>query len=129
MYSSGASLLVACGVAAVSAGHWRWPLFAWGVGNGVASAVIYQLLLTLMPTLLHAPAEQRAQAQPKIDKMRRALTPTLVSMGIGFGILASGIANAWPDILLTAGILVFQVIAPAVFLPIIRRRAPTAGSA
>lgn len=128
MYASGATVAVACGVAALSAGHWRWPLFAWGVGNGVLSALIYLLLLALLPTLLQVPADQRAQARPRLDQMRRALTPTLLSLGLGFGVLASGLASAWPDILLTAGIVVFQVIVPAAFLPIIRRRASTLGS-
>jgi hypothetical protein len=129
MYASGATIVLACGVAALSAGHWRWPLFAWGVGNGVLSALIYLTLLAVLPPLLHAPADQRARAQPRLDQMRRALTPTLLSMGLGFGILASGIASAWPDVLMTVGIVVFQVIVPAAFLPLVRRRIPPSGSA
>jgi hypothetical protein len=129
MYASGATVVVACGVTALSMGHWRWPLFAWGIGDGILSAVIYGLLLTLLPTLLHVPADRRTQAQPRLDQMRRALTPTLLSMGLGIGTLASGMASPWPDILLTAAVIVFQVVVPAAMLPALMRRAATSGSA
>src|SRR5665213_3161640 len=66
MYASGAAVLVACAVAAVQFGHWRWWLFSWGVLIGVLSATIYGLSLRLLPVLLHASVEQTAQAQPRI---------------------------------------------------------------
>jgi MFS family permease len=40
MYASGAAVLVACAVAAVQFGHWRWWLFSWGVVIGLVSATI-----------------------------------------------------------------------------------------
>jgi hypothetical protein len=129
MYASGATVVVACSITALSMGHWRWPLFAWGIGDGVLSAVIYRLLLTLLPSLLHVSADRLTQAQPRLDQMRRALTPTLLSMGLGVGILASGMASPWPDILLTAVVIVFQVIVPAAMLPALMRRAATSGNA
>jgi len=53
--------------------------------------------------------------------MRRALYPMLLSLGLAIAILASGLASAWPDILLTAGLIVFQ-LGPTAFLPALRRR-------
>ena len=53
----------------------------------------------------------------------------IVSMGLGIGTLASGVASPWPDILLTAAVIVFQVVVPAAMLPALMRRAATSGSA
>jgi MFS family permease len=123
MYASGATVLVACAVAAIQFGHWRWWLFAWGVLIGLMSATIYELLLRLLPALVHATVDQRAQAQPRIAQMKRAVYPLLVNLGVAFGVLASGLASPWPDILLTAGVIVFQLVVPAALLPLLRRRA------
>jgi MFS family permease len=126
MYASGATVLVTCVVAAVQFGHWRWWLFAWGVLIGLASATIYELSLRLLPALVHATVEQTAQAQPRIAQMKRAVYPLSVTFGVAFGVLASGLASPWPDILLTAGVVLFQIVMPAALLPLIRQRAQRA---
>jgi hypothetical protein len=59
-----------------------------GIGDGALSALIYQLTLKLLPTLLHAPPERTAQAQPRLDQMKRVLVPLLLSIGLGIGVLA-----------------------------------------
>jgi MFS family permease len=122
MYASGATVLVTCVVAAVQFGHWRWWLFAWGVLIGLVSAAIYELSLRLLPALAHATVAETAQAQPRIAQMKRAVYPLAVTFGVAFGVLASGLARPWPDILLTAGVIVFQIVMPATLLPLVRRR-------
>lgn len=129
IYASGTAVLAACAVAAIQFGHWRWWLFIWGVLVGLASATLYQLLLRLLPSLMHAGAEQRAQAQRRIAEMKRAVSPLAVSFGVAFGLLASGLASPWPDILLTVGVVVFQLVVPAAMLPLVRRRAQSTSNA
>jgi MFS family permease len=128
MYASGAAVLVACAVAAIQFGHWRWWLFSWGALIGLVSATIYALLLRLLPALVHATVEQTAQAQPRITQMKRAVYPLLVNLGLAFGVLASGLASPWPDILLTVGVIVFQLVVPMALLPLVRRRAQSTGN-
>jgi hypothetical protein len=53
--------------------------------------------------------------------MKRTLYPVLLSLGLGIGIMAGGLASAWPDILLAAGMILFQ-LGPTAFLPVLRRR-------
>lgn len=127
MYANGVAIVVVCGIAALHVGHWRWWLFAWGIGAGLLSATVYGLLLKLLPALLHLPAERTAQAQPRLAQMKHALYPVLLSLGLGIGLLSSGLANAWPDILLTVGIPVFQLMPMALF-PALRQRVPTSGN-
>ena len=97
----------------------------WGVFIGLVSATIYELSLRLLPALVHATVEQTAQAQPRITQMKRAVLPLAVTLGLAFGVLASGLASPWPDILLTAGVILFQIVMPAALLPLIQRRTPT----
>lgn len=128
IYASGTAVLVACAVAAFHFGHWRWWLFAWGVLIGVLSATIYGLLLRLLPALLHVSVERTAQAQPRLAQMKRAVYPLGVSLGLAIGVLASGLASPWPDILLTVVVIVFQLVVPMAMLPMVRRRAQTASN-
>jgi MFS family permease len=128
MYVSGAVVVFACAITATHFGHWRWWLFAWGVLIGVLSAAIYGLLLRLLPALLHASADSTAQLQPRLGQMKRAIYPLMVCLGLGIGILASGAASPWPDILLTGVVIVFQILVPIAMVPMVRRRVRTAAS-
>jgi hypothetical protein len=103
-------------------------LFGWGVVIGLVSATIYGVLLKLLPALMHATVDQRAEAQPRIAQMKRAVYPLLVNLGVAFGVLASGLASPWPDILLTVDVVVFQLVVPAALLPLVRRRARSANN-
>jgi MFS family permease len=125
IYASAAAVLFACTVAAIQFGHWRWWLFAWGVLIGVLSATIYGLSLRLLPVLLHVPVGRIATAQPRVSQMKRALYPLQVTFGVAFGVLASGLASPWPDILLAAVVIVSQLAVPIALLPMVRRRAQT----
>jgi MFS family permease len=128
MYVSGAVVVFACAMTAVHFGHWRWGLFTWGVLAGVLSAAIYGLLLRLLPALLHVSVESTAQLQPRLAQMKRAMYPLMVCLGLGIGILASGAARPWPDILLTGVVIVFQILVPIAMLLVVRRRVQTASN-
>jgi hypothetical protein len=129
IYAMGATVLIACAVTAIRFGHWRWWLFAWGALIGVLSATIYGLILRLVPGMLHMPAERISQAQPRLAQMKRAIYPLSLSIGLAFGVLASGLARPWPDVVLTVVVIVFQLMVPLAILPALRRRAQTARNA
>jgi MFS family permease len=123
IYAIAATVLIACTINAIRFGHWHWWLFVWGVLIGVLSATIYGLTLRLVPTILHASVERMARAQPRLAQMKRVLYPLMLSIGVALGVLASGMARAWPDVLLTLVVIVFQLMVPMAMLPRLRRRA------
>jgi hypothetical protein len=128
IYAAGATILIACAVTAIRFGHWRWWLFAWGALIGVLSATIYGLTLRLVPGLLHMSTERISQAQPRLAQMKRAIYPLELSIGLGVGVLASGLAKPWPDTVLIVVVIVFQLMVPLAMLPALRRRAQAASN-
>jgi hypothetical protein len=122
IYISAVAILVVCGGTAIHSGHWRWWLFGWGVAIGLLSAVMYGLLLRVVPAMFHLGPERTAQAQPRLSQMKRAVYPLVVTIGVALGALASGLASPWPDVLLSVGVVVFQIAVPMAMLPMLRRR-------
>lgn len=124
VYASVGWVLFACAVVAATVGRgWSWPLFAWGIAVGVLAVACYYVFLRSGVALVARRLRQvqLAARRARLRARGRIVYPTLAGYSLGLAIVAAGLRSAWPDILLTVFIAVFQVLMPLVVLVALRR--------
>ena len=121
-------VLVAAILIAVSVGTgWSWGLFAWGVGVGVLGTACYQAMTSALTAVVraHANAAGSDRFRLRLKYQRQIVLIGWPVFGCAFGIIAAALKSPWPDVFITASVLVFGVFIPAVLLVWLKRRAAT----
>ena len=115
---AGVSLVALSVFAVVVAPSWRWSLFLWGVGIGVAAGVL------ILATGHRATASDQITAAERL-RFRRQLVvyaALWVFLGVMMGSTAAMLDHAWLDILLVAMVAVQALVVAMVATTMLRRR-------
>ena len=115
-------LVAVTAIALVGGSGWSWPFFLWGVGAGILTVACMRGMLRLGYALIPLTPEKVAQSKQRVRERYRSLYVSTFAFGVGVGVVAASLRSAWPDILLTAAAVLFQLPA-LIMLPRARRRA------
>jgi hypothetical protein len=125
-YTGSALLLGACVLAALTGGHWSWPLFAWGALLGPLAAYCSYLASGIAyATLKQATGAPDELYQAMMARREARFVPMLVSFivdGLAAGIASAGLRTAWPDVLATVVLFGFAVLLPLVGARFVAKR-------
>ena len=114
VYVSVAAGIAAAGAVAFIAGTgWSWPLFAWGLGAGVLGIVCNEIVAKLLRAIISpVTVDDRERIKAKRAKQRLLVLPASAGTGVAVGIVAGASGTPWPDLLLTAFVVVFEMVFP-----------------
>jgi small neutral amino acid transporter SnatA (MarC family) len=129
VYLSDALLLASAGVIAALIGTgWSWWLFAWGLGLGVLGIAGNEFLVRLTVRIVRPGANDLDRMRSRRHDQRLLVFPSALATGCAVGILSAGLQSAVPDVLMTVGVVVFEVGLPLAMLPWLRRRVAAVGA-
>jgi hypothetical protein len=123
VYLSDVCVIAVAGILAAKLGTgWSWWLFAWGAALGVLGIAANELLATIAGRIVRANSSDLERLRSRRRDQRLMVFPGALAMGCSAGIIAAGLQSAVPDVLLTVGIVVFEVGLPLALTPWILRR-------
>lgn len=123
-YASGLTVLGALAVAAIVLRRgWAWGPFLAAPVVAVVVLVVNGAIVRYATSLFDPSSEERRRAAIRRRASGRVLSPVLMSMAVGWGILAAAMKSYVVDVVMAALVVLAGVVLPLAMLPAVRRRA------
>jgi hypothetical protein len=117
LYGNAVFILVFASVLAAIVGTgWSWPLFIWGAALGPLSIATTWLFLQVAMRSQLLAADRVATARQRMRARSWSVNPTVVLFAVSIAILGAAFDSIWPDVLMTAVIVLSNIAMPLVVL-------------
>ena len=113
-------------IAATVGSGWSWLLFGWGAVLGLIGVAGNEFLVKVLVTVARPDADGLRRMRSRRRDQRLLVYPASLGTGLAVGTMAAALQDAWPDVLMTAAVLLFELVLPLAMILWIKRRAAAA---
>jgi hypothetical protein len=124
--ASGVALAICIVVAATAGRGWSWSFFGWGVVAGAIGICGGPLIQRWSDSAISRRThEQVSEEQRQRRRKWRPFYVTYAGCALAVAILAAGLRSIWPDVLLSAWVLLVGLVLPVAAMRMVLNRLPS----